>query len=252
MSDTTNAVTLPGSVPVHIAHINKTEAQLRAELKNCQSGIETDTLKMSYRDDTGGYHTCVVEDVFDNVNISGDTSVGSRIRASTLSIISDATIGGKVSISGDTSVIGRFMSTTLSTGIDATIGRDFKIGRDASIAGDASIGGLLSSQNMHIYSYSPEVKMTPNPDSSGYELSFGLDRASGAAFVNSPNDLSFLNTGNIIQYGIEHHFGSTPGSRTILRADTLYSYPPQIFYDPARRFCLGIFFFSYRYLQWLC
>ncbi len=76
MSDSPNVVTLAGSAPIHIASVNKTEANLRTELKPCQSGLETDTKKMAYVDDANGYHKHVVEDTTGRIAVGASTALG--------------------------------------------------------------------------------------------------------------------------------------------------------------------------------
>lgn len=74
MADAANVVTLSGSRAVHIARINKSEANCRTDGHACQDFIETDTLKRAYKDQNGGYHTHVVEDVNGNVAIGNGTT----------------------------------------------------------------------------------------------------------------------------------------------------------------------------------
>lgn len=74
MSDSPNIYNLDNADEIHLSNINKTEANLRAELKKCQMGIETDTKKFAFVDDDEGYHTFVCEDTNGNVAIGNETT----------------------------------------------------------------------------------------------------------------------------------------------------------------------------------
>jgi hypothetical protein len=74
MSDSSNVYSLPGAVTAHISRANKTEANLRTDLKECQFAVETDTKKAAFADDAKGYHTIVCEDVNGKVAIGNGTT----------------------------------------------------------------------------------------------------------------------------------------------------------------------------------
>lgn len=61
MSDP-NVYTEPDSEEVHFTQINNTKALLVANLEPCQIGIETDNIKIGFKDHLGGYHSLTIND----------------------------------------------------------------------------------------------------------------------------------------------------------------------------------------------